>query len=152
MAIIKNAINFGSGFNITAAGPIDSRMRVPKKEDLTKVWFKENGDVEPDAPVYAGMLVTVNEEDTVYLLKTAGYDEKTGAPIAADASNIDSWVKIGSSNGSVAVETYSEAVELATDDNIGQVIYVKNESEYDADGEEGEGVARRSPRIPLVCG
>ena len=150
MAIIKNAINFGSGFNITAAGPIDSRMRVPKKEDLTKVWFKENGDVEPDAPVYAGMLVTVNEEDAVYLLKTEGYDEKTGSPIAADASNIDSWVKIGSSNGSVAVESYSEAVDMATEDNVGQVIYVKNESEYDADGEEGEGVVVKYDAAPYI--
>ena len=138
MAIIKNAINFGSGFNITAAGPIDSRMRVPKKEDLTKVWFKENGDVEPNAPVYAGMLVVVNEEDTVYLLKTVGYDEKTGAPIAADASDIESWVEVGADNGSVAVEDYSKAVAMATNENLGQVVYVKSDSEYDADGDGEE--------------
>ena len=35
MGIIKNSITFGSGFNITAEGPIDSRMVVEYIEDLT---------------------------------------------------------------------------------------------------------------------
>ena len=43
-------------------------------------------------------------------------------------------IKVGSNEPS-AVETYSEAIELATNDSIGQVIYVKTKSSYDADGE-----------------
>ena len=39
---------------------------------------------------------------------------------------------------------------MATSDNIGQVIYVKNESEYDADGEEGEGVAVKYDAAPYI--
>ena len=88
MAIIKNAISFGSGFNITAAGPIDSRMRVPKLADLTTVWGT-------DAPHYAGMTVVVNEENQAYILKTDGFNETTGAPIAADPTVLSNWVKSG---------------------------------------------------------
>ena len=44
-----------------------------------------------------------------------------------------SWKKIG--GGAVSVSTYAEAVALATQDNIGQVIYVSTSSEYDADGD-----------------
>ena len=129
MAIIKNAINFGSGFNITAAGPIDSRMRVKSKLDLTTVW-------DTDAPYYAGMIVTVTDENQVYILKTSGYNPTSGAPIAADPTSEDSWVVVGSGNGSVAVETYGDAVELATSDNIGQIIYVTSGSTYPAEGED----------------
>ena len=129
MAIIKNAISFGSGFNITAASPIDSRVRVTRKSDLYSAWNSE-------APVYAGMVVTVTEEDKVYVLKTQGYNEITGAPIAADHTLEDSWVAVGSGNGSIAVDSYTEATELATVKNIGQIIYVKLNT-YEKDGEEG---------------
>ena len=37
MAIIKNALTYGFGFNVTAAGPVDSRMRVNSLTDLTTV-------------------------------------------------------------------------------------------------------------------
>lgn len=37
MAIIKNAKTYGFGFNVTASGPIDSRMRVNYLTDLTTV-------------------------------------------------------------------------------------------------------------------
>ena len=37
MAIIKNDLTYGYSFNITAAGPVDSRMRVNYISDLTTV-------------------------------------------------------------------------------------------------------------------
>ena len=88
MAIIKNALTYGYGFNITAAGPVDSRLRVPKKEDLTTVWDDKT------APVYAGLTVLVCEENVIYVLKTTSFTDK-GVPVAADPTQESSWVKIG---------------------------------------------------------
>ena len=65
MGIIKNSITFGSGFNITAEGPIDSRMVVEYIEDLTNVW-------NSDAPAYEGMMVSVLEDGNVYVVEDRG--------------------------------------------------------------------------------
>ena len=77
MGIIKNSINFGSGFNITAEGPIDSRMIVETVDDLTRVWGK-------DAPAYKGMIVSVLGDGNIYTL------------IDKDYTNFSNWKKIGS--------------------------------------------------------
>ena len=119
MAIIKNAVPFGNGFNIGSASPIDSRMRVPYLSDLTSVWGT-------DAPAYAGMVVIVNEEDKAYILKTSGFNELTGAPIAADPTVLDNWKPIGS-NEILSAESYDAAVALATDELRGSVIFVVDE-------------------------
>jgi hypothetical protein len=57
MARINNAITFGSGFNITASGPIDSRTRVEYVTDLTleATWPSDK------APVYDGLTVIVTK-------------------------------------------------------------------------------------------
>ena len=101
MAIIKNAVPFGSGFNIGASGPIDSRMRVAYKTDLTTVWGA-------DAPSYAGMVVSVLEENKLYVLKNDGFDSN-GLPIPADFKNETSWICIGE-NGGVNEDAVSEIV------------------------------------------
>ena len=67
MGIIKNSITFGSGFNITAQGPIDSRMVVETIDDLTTVWDK-------DTPAYKGMIVSVLD-DEVYRLVDSDYSD-----------------------------------------------------------------------------
>ena len=87
MGIIKNSITFGSGFNITAEGPIDSRMVVECISDLTNrnVW-------NSDAPVYVGMVVSVIEDGNVYMLKNK------------DFTNSDNWKMIGSDGGSTVSE------------------------------------------------
>ena len=77
MGIVKNSISFGSGFNITAEGPIDSRMVVETIEDLTTVWGT-------DAPSFEGMVVSVLQDNNVYVLKEKPF------------SNLDNWKKIGS--------------------------------------------------------
>lgn len=77
MGIVKNSITFGSGFNITAEGPIDSRMVVESIEDLTTVWGT-------DAPVFEGMVVSVLEDNNVYVLKEKPF------------STLENWKKIGS--------------------------------------------------------
>jgi hypothetical protein len=77
MGIVKNSITFGSGFNITAEGPIDSRMVVETIGDLTTVWGT-------DFPVFEGMVVSVLEDNNVYVLKAKPF------------SNLENWKKIGS--------------------------------------------------------
>ena len=63
MARINNAINYGSGFNIGVNGPIDSRMLVEFITDLTseQTW-------PSTAPVFDGMMVTVKENNSIYIL------------------------------------------------------------------------------------
>lgn len=82
MAIIKGAINFGSNFNIGAKGPIDARQRVETIADLTTVWTAE-------IPAYKGMVVSVLEDNSIYILKTD------------DATVLDNWKKIGDATGDI---------------------------------------------------
>ena len=91
MALIKNAINFGNGFNIGAVGPIDARMRVQYLNDLTSAWTDS-------IPSYPGMIVTVMYDGTsgttplghVYVLKNA------------DATKLENWVKLSTATDSTA--------------------------------------------------
>ena len=83
MGIIKNSITFGSGFNITAEGPIDSRMVVEYIEDLTTVW-------NSDAPAYEGMMVSVLEDGNIYVLRDV------------DFTDINNWKKQGSDGSGVS--------------------------------------------------
>lgn len=91
MSIIKNSITFGSGFNITAEGPIDSRMVVEYISDLTTVW-------DSYAPAYEGMVVSVLEDGNTYTLLKG-----------KDFKNIESWKRQGSDNngGGSGVSKYS---------------------------------------------
>lgn len=93
MGLIKNAINFGNGFNIGAVAPIDSRMRVELLSDLTTVWTAA-------IPAYKGMVVTVMETSDVYVLKDVD-----------NYTNIDSWVKLGSA--SAAADGAADALTQA---------------------------------------
>ena len=96
MGIIKNSITFGSGFNITAEGPIDSRMVVEYIEDLTTVW-------NADAPAYEGMVVSVLEDGNTYTLLKG-----------KDFTDINSWKRQGSEGGGSSVGKYS--LPIMTDD------------------------------------
>lgn len=109
MAIIKGAISFGSNFNIGAKGPIDARMRVEHVADLTTVWTT-------DIPAYVGMMVAVMDSGSIYVLT------KDDATVEAN------WKEIGSNPEIVLkAENYSAAKELATANNIGQIVSVANE-------------------------
>ena len=107
MALIKGAISFGSNFNIGAKGPIDARMRVEFKSDLTSVWTT-------DIPAFKGMFVSVLEDASLYILTTD------------DATSIENWKKVGA-DSTLTVEKYSEAEAKAGAGNLGQIIYVKSE-------------------------
>ena len=128
--IFKGDVNFGFVINQTGAQPLDSRSVVQSYSELLKA--ETFGTA-----IYNGMTVATIDEQKVYMLV-----DKTKATVA------DGWKEIGA-GGAVSVETYAEAVALASDENIGQVIYVKTKSSYDADG-EGEGIAVEYDAAPYI--
>lgn len=129
--LFNGMINFASAIKPTGAQPLDDRTVVKSFADLL-------ADETFGLAKYNGMLVAVVDDEQVYML----IDDK-------NSSNKESWVAVGSGNGSLAVDTYAEAIDIATTDNIGQVIYVKTKSSYDADG-EGEGVAVEFDAAPYI--
>ena len=127
---------FASAIKPTGGQPLDDRSVVSLYSDLTNAsTFVVNGT----SAAYKGMLVAVVETEQVYMLVNEN-----------NITSEDSWVSVGAGNGSLAVETYGEAIALASNDNIGQVIYVKTKSSYDADGEEGEGSAVEYDAAPYI--
>lgn len=128
--IFKGDVNFGFVINQTGAQPLDSRSVVQSYAELLKA--ETFGTA-----IYNGMTVATIDEQKVYMLV-----DKTKATVA------DGWKEIGA-GGAVSVETYAEAVALASDENIGQVIYVKTKSSFDADG-EGEGAAIEYDAAPYI--
>lgn len=119
------------GFNIQSGEPIDSRMYVA---DITHIYSAENWKkVKP----YPGLIVSAP-------------DGEVRICVNADYTLESSWKKIG--GGAVSVATYAEAVALATQDNIGQVIYVSTSSEYDPDGDGGEDPKRYAAAPYIVTG
>lgn len=96
-----------------------------------------------DANAYVGLTISVVADSNAdnnglyYIEQIADSTHSTGI-----------LVKVGSGAGSVAVETFAEARELATADNIGQVIYVIQES---TEG-EGEEAVVYSPGPYIVSG
>ena len=116
------------GFNIQSGEPIDSRMYVA---DINHIYSAENWKkVKP----YPGLIVSAP-------------DGEVRICVNADYTLESSWKKIG--GGAVSVATYAEAVALATQDNIGQVIYVSTSSEYDPDG-DGEGAPQTYGAAPYI--
>jgi len=82
MARTTGTFTFPSNFEVTKAAPLDARASTPLKSELT--------DGSLPFP-YLGMLVAVTEDSTsntgLYLLS------------AADATNVNSWIKVDSSGG-----------------------------------------------------
>lgn len=106
----KGLVNFGFVINQTGAQPLDSRSVVQEYADLL------NPETFGKA-IYNGMTVATIDEQKVYML----IDKNK-------VTSADGWKEVGA-GGAVAVETYANAVELATNDNIGQVIFVKTSDE-----------------------
>lgn len=120
-------IPFASVIRPTGGQPLDDRTVVQSLTDLySSTTFDNNGS----SVAYNGMLVSVLDEQKTYMLINKN-----------DITNEASWVAVGSGNGSVAVEKYGEAVELATEKNIGQIIYVTTKSSYPAEEDLEEGQA-----------
>ena len=108
--IFKGDVNFGFVINQTGAQPLDNRSVVKSYAELLKSETFGNA-------IYNGMTVATIDEQKVYMLID---DTK--------ATSADGWKEVGA-GGAVAVDTYADAVVLATNDNIGQVIFVKTSDE-----------------------
>ncbi len=111
MALIKNAINFGNGFNIGAVGPIDARMRVQYLNDLTSAWTDS-------IPSYPGMIVTVMYDQTKPIKDTegkiTGYEPLGHVYVlkGSDATNINNWVKLSTAaDSAVSADAVQENLE-----------------------------------------
>ena len=128
--LFNGKVSFGFAFNQTGAQPLDDRSVVQSYAELLKA--ETFGTA-----IYNGMTVATVDEQKVYMLV-----DKTKATVA------DGWKEIGA-GGAVSVETYAEAVALASDENIGQVIYVNTKSSYDANG-EGDGAAVEYDAAPYI--
>ena len=114
----NNSFSLAGGFNITNAEPIDSRMYVA---DIQHIYSADNWvKVKP----YPGLIVS-DPNGEVRICVNSNFALES------------SWKKIG--GGSLAVETYGEAIALATEENIGQIIYVKTKSSYPAEEDLEEG-------------
>lgn len=112
-----NTFGMAGGFNITSGEPIDSRMIV---EDINHIYEAGNWtDVKP----YNGLIVSSRDGQVRVCINKDDY------------TNPESWVEISGGMGTEVVNTYEEALPLATEDAIGQIIYVKTETQYPA----GEG-------------
>lgn len=127
--IFNGKVLFASAMQPTGAQPLDDRVVVQSYSDLVDV--TTFGDAK-----YLGMIVGVVDDSKLYML--------TNTDVTAEGA----WKEIGA-GGAVSVETYAEAVALASDENIGQVIYVKTKSSFDADG-EGEGAAVEYDAAPYI--
>lgn len=129
-AIFKNIIRFAGGT------PLDGRAVVDSYSDIQGDRYKTLFTHEGVESYYEGMLVVTKDTGKVYVLLNGTFVEVT-----PDLSQV---------LGSKSVNTYAEAIQLATANNIGQIIYVKTKSSYDADGEEGEGVAIEYDAAPYI--
>ena len=107
MAIIKGAISFGSNFNIGAKGPIDSRMRVETKADLTTVWTAE-------IPAFEGMSVVTMDTGKIWVLVGKDY-------------TVESNWKEPSPKPVIDATNYTNAIDKATTENIGQIVNISDE-------------------------
>lgn len=131
--LFNGMIPFASAIQPTGAQPLDDRTVVKSFSDLLNVdTFVVNGA----SAAYNGMLVSVIDEERTFMLVDN-----------TNITNKESWVPVGIGNGSISVETYAEAIALASNDNVGQIIYVTTKSEYDS---EGDGVVEEYDAAPYI--
>ena len=113
MAKIYNGlIRFSSTIKPTGPQPLDDRTVVESISDLTNI---DTFTIDGASIAYRGMLVSVLEDDKVYLLKNKN-----------EITNLNSWVAIGSNNDvnidddyiNQLIESYLSDNDYATKDDI----------------------------------
>lgn len=129
-AVFKNVIKFAG------AAALDGRTVVDTYSDIAGEKYKElftfNINNENIISYYQGMTVVTKDTGKLYVLVGEEFKEITPDIL-----------------GSVSKDTYADAVAMAGSTNIGQIIYVKNKSFYDADG-DGEGAAIEYDAGPYI--
>lgn len=111
-------------FNPTGKFPVIAKRAFPTLADAQAYVD------DPKSSATVGIVVTVTQDEVVknngiYLVsKVAG----------VDGAVVGELVPAGSGAGSEAVNTYADAIALATSDNVGQLIYVKTTTYKKGDG------------------
>ena len=120
-------VNYGWGLTLNMSGkaPAVSKRIFDKLSDAQSFTDDYN-----DSAI-EGLILSVVADDNE---KNNGiyFVERIKKSIDDEPSKL---IKVGYNEEKYAVETYDDALELATIDNIGKVIYVKNNSAYDENSE-----------------
>ena len=102
-------------FNPTGKFPVIAKRAFPTLADAQAYVD------DPKSSATAGIVVTVTKDEVAknngiyFVSKVAGVDDAV----------VGELIPAGSGAGSEAVNTYADAIALATSDNVGQLIYVK---------------------------
>lgn len=129
-AVFKNVIKFVGGAALDGRTVVDTYSDIAGEEYKKLFTFKDNGsDV---ISYYQGMTVVTKDTGKLYVLVGEEFKEVTPDVL-----------------GSVSVDTYADAVAMAGSTNIGQIVYVKTKSSYDADG-DGDGAAVEYDAGPYI--
>lgn len=113
--IFKSKLNWANVLERTAPVPLDRTSIWGSFEDAQNYAYGSGDSRELGATSYIGQVVTVYENDKVEVYKIGPTRELE---------------KIGNGLGSIVVENYSAALELATAENVGQILYATTEEEY----------------------
>ena len=125
MARSKGSANFAGSLEVLAGAPLDARLVVNSKIDLTAATSYPYK--------YIGMIVSVKDEERAYML------------IGNDPTDIDNWRIVG--GDSLDVVVYRPAGSILFEDRpatltkqlVGNVYYIKNDFTTTADFVEGAG-------------
>lgn len=130
-AVFKNVIKFVGGAALDGRTVVDTYSDIAGENYKSLFTFEDNG--ENVVSYYTGMTVVTKDTGKLYVLTLDGVFKEVTPDVL----------------GSVSVDTYAEAVAMAGSTNVGQIVYVKTKSSYDADG-EGEGAAVEYDAGPYV--
>jgi hypothetical protein len=130
-AVFKNVIKFVGGAALDGRTVVDTYSDIAGENYKSLFTFEDNGSNV--ASYYTGMTVVTKDTGKLYVLTNEGVFKEVTPDVL----------------GSVSVDTYAEAVAMAGSTNIGQIVYVKTKSSYDADG-EGDGAAVEYDAGPYI--
>lgn len=130
-AVFKNVIKFVGGAALDGRTVVDTYSDIAGENYKSLFTFEDNGSNV--ASYYTGMTVVTKDTGKLYVLTLDGVFKEVTPDVL----------------GSVSVDTYADAVAMAGSTNIGQIVYVKTKSSYDADG-DGDGAAVEYDAGPYI--
>lgn len=105
MSKVFNSLNFPAGFNVNLAEPIDSRVIVDTKSNLTNAEYWVNGDYP--IKLYNGLICAIQDSGEVYVLMNKdNYTVET------------SWKKVGAD---IDDDVVQEIIEQAVGDDLSEI-------------------------------
>ena len=146
-----SGLGWGTTFEMNAKKPLIAKRSFPTLEDA----YGYVNDLTATGTACPGLIIAVTADENkknngIYWIKSIGTADADGKLISGEL------VSAGSGAGSEAVDTYADAIEAATADNIGQIIYVKTTTykkgdEYTTNPEEAD-VNEKGEKIEFTAG